>query len=356
VPTLRGKVARQHFPSGQDGQVLVLDTASPHGIAWRSGIDRLVTDITPELAGDLDCQGYELTSVGGIGFTAGTSLIAGIQNQNLLDKTAAESISGVYTHDADIVMADNSITGLDTLTFTDGAGTIAGVQNQNLLDKSATETVAGAWTYGSEIAMGTNKITGVGDPTAAQDAATKAYADTQHAGYLCTSGVWSAGGMGGTLGAGANFVPITDITSWTAHAPNSGWTETSSEFEYTGDYPAGGTKTFLVQYAIQLQLNASGATAAYIGLAAKITKDTGTGSGYADVPGSIEISDIDAYTTGFGLNFHWHSVSGSCIVSVEAGDTIAFNYGTYGFGAYTPTAYATNTGTEGATLTITPIG
>ena len=305
MPTLRGKVARQHFPSGQDGQVLVLDTASPHGIAWRSGIDRLVTDITPELAGDLDCQGYELTSVGGIGFTAGTS-------------------------------------------------TIAGIQNQNLLDKSATETVAGAWTYGSEIAMGTNKITGVGDPTAAQDASTKAYADTQHAGYLCTSGVWSAGAMGGTLGAGANFVPITDITSWTAHAPNNGWTETSSEFEYTGTYPASGTKTFLVQYAIQLQVNASGALAAYVGLIAKITKDTG--SGYSDVPGSTEVSAIDAYTTGFGLHFHWHSVSGSCIVSVEAGDTIAFNYGTYGFGAYTPTAYATNTGTEGATLTITPIG
>jgi hypothetical protein len=353
MPTLRGKVSRQQFPSGQDGQVLVLDTSSPHGIAWRSGIDRLITDITPELSGDLDCNGYELTSVGNIGFSAVTGTLAGIQNQNLLDKTAAESIAGIYTHNANIVMADNSITGLDTLTFTDGAGTIAGVQNQNLLDKSATETVGGAWTYGSAIAMGTNKITGVGNPTAAQDASTKAYSDTQHTGYLCSSGVWSTGALGGVLGAGANFMPITAITSWTLHAPNNGWTESSSEFEFTGTYPASGTKTFLVQYAMSLQFYAFG-TGATVSLVTKITKDTG--GGYADVPGSLEVSDFDHYTTGFGAYFHFHSVSGSCIVSVDSGDTLAFNFGTFGFGSYTPVGYATTAGTEGVTLTITPIG
>ena len=354
MPTLRGKVSRQQFPAGRDGQALVLDTASPHGIAWRSGIDRLITDITPELAGDLDCNGFDLTSVGNIGFSAVTGTLAGIQNQNLLDKSAAESIAGIYTHNADIVMADNSITGLDTLTFTDTAGTIAGVQNQNLLDKSATETVAGAWTYGSNIAMGTNKITGLGDPTAAQDASTKTYTDTQHLGYLCSSGVWAGGALGGTLGAGANFMPITAITGWTLHAPNNGWTESSSEFEYEGTYPASGTKTFLVQYTMHLQFYATGAGAATVALVNKITKDTG--SGYADVPGSFEISEVNEYAVGFGLTFHFHSVSGSCIVSVDAGDTIAFNFGTFAWGTYAPVAYATTAGTEGATMTITPIG
>ena len=46
-----------------------------------------------------------------------------------------------------IVMGDNSIIGIDTLTFTDVAGTIGGIQNQNLVDKSAAETIAGAWVF-----------------------------------------------------------------------------------------------------------------------------------------------------------------------------------------------------------------
>jgi len=37
VPTLRGKVSRQQFPAGRDGQALVLDTASPHGITITDG-------------------------------------------------------------------------------------------------------------------------------------------------------------------------------------------------------------------------------------------------------------------------------------------------------------------------------
>ena len=306
MPTLRGKVSRQQFPAGRDGQSLVLDTASPHGIAWRSGIDRLITDITPELAGDLDCNGFDLTSVGNIGFSAVT-------------------------------------------------GTLAGIENQNLLDKSAVETVAGAWTYGSNIAMGTNKITGLGNPTAAQDASTKTYADTQHLGYLCSSGVWSSGALGGTLAAGANFMPITTITGWTLHAPNNGWTENNSEFEYTGTYPASGTKTFLVQYTMHLQFYSTGAGSTTVGLVNKITKKP-SGSSYADVPGSFEISEVGNYTSGFGANFHFHSVSGSCIVSMDEGDTIAFNFGTFAWAAYTPVGYATTAGTEGATMTITPIG
>jgi hypothetical protein len=56
------------------------------------------------------------------------------------------------------------------------------------------------------------------------------------------------------------------------------------------------------------------------------------------------------------LTFHFHSVSGSCIVSVDEGDTIAFNFGTFAWGTYAPVAYATTAGTEGATMTITPIG
>jgi hypothetical protein len=57
-------------------------------------------------------------------------------------------VGGIATFDGNIVMGDNSVTGIDTLTFTDVDGTIAGIANKNLVDKSATETVSGAWTFG----------------------------------------------------------------------------------------------------------------------------------------------------------------------------------------------------------------
>ena len=67
---------------------------------------------------------------------------------------AGVTIDGVLLKDsgatfgANVVMGDFSITGIDTLTFTDVNGTIAGIENQNLVDKSATEVIAGAWDFG----------------------------------------------------------------------------------------------------------------------------------------------------------------------------------------------------------------
>jgi hypothetical protein len=55
-------------------------------------------------------------------------------------------------------MNDNSITGIDTLTFTDVNGTIAGIENQNLVDKSASETIAGEWTFEDDVTI--DKTTG----------------------------------------------------------------------------------------------------------------------------------------------------------------------------------------------------
>lgn len=126
---LRDRVTRQNLPEGQDGDALVLDSNSPDGLRWQPGVDRLITDMSPQLSGDLDANG-------------------------------------------------NSITSVDDLTFSAVDGLIRNIQNQNLVDKTASETINGAWTYGSNIAMGTNKITGLGNPTGAQDAATKSYVDS----------------------------------------------------------------------------------------------------------------------------------------------------------------------------------
>ncbi len=95
----------------------------------------------------------DVTGINTLSFTDTAGTIAGIQNQNLVDKSAAETIAGAWIHNggitmgANIVMADNSVTGLDTLIFTDVNGTIAGIENQNLLDKSAAESIAGAYTF-----------------------------------------------------------------------------------------------------------------------------------------------------------------------------------------------------------------
>jgi len=78
---------------------------------------------------------------GSIHFTVDTIDHALILTSSLLWSNAGHTI------DANIVMNDNSMTGVDTITFTDVNGTIAGIQNQNLLDKTATESLSGLYTW-----------------------------------------------------------------------------------------------------------------------------------------------------------------------------------------------------------------
>ena len=346
MPTLRGKVSRSQFPAGRDGQALVLDTASPHGIAWRSGIDRLITDITPELSGNLDCNGFLLTSVGSIGFSAVTGTLAGIENQNLLDKSAAESIAGIYTHNADIVMADNSITGLDTLTFTDTAGTVAGIQNQNLLDKSAVETVAGAWTFGAALTVAT--------PSAGTHSATKAYVDTA-VGAAPLDRAWWHGNYTKTTSSYLSLAVNTNHwytpPSWTV-LDNENWSQSGGEFSYLGAFPASGTRKFLISWA----LSAEGyANANYWNTKVRITKDTG--SGHVLVPGSTVSSTWYGVVGIFSLIFNRADIAGSCIVSIASGDKIGLDWGLYCQNSSVATFNVNgwNTHDDGIIISITPV-
>lgn len=75
--------------------------------------------------------GFEIE--GDLSFDTTARLVAGIQNQNLVDKTAVETITGLWTHN-------------NNLAFDLGTRTIAGIQNQNLLDKTANETITGIYT------------------------------------------------------------------------------------------------------------------------------------------------------------------------------------------------------------------
>lgn len=71
----------------------------------------------------------------------------------------------------DIAMGNFSLTGVNTITFTDVSGTIAGIQNQNLVDKSVAETIAGTWTFSSF------PITPSSAPTTDYQVANKKYVD-----------------------------------------------------------------------------------------------------------------------------------------------------------------------------------
>jgi hypothetical protein len=86
-----------------------------------------------------------------------------IEVQNLLDKSANETISGTYT-----------FSNATSISFSAGTNTIAGIQNQNLLDKTDDETVTlgvgDSWTF---ISSGDNTAPNlVVQATAAQEAST----------------------------------------------------------------------------------------------------------------------------------------------------------------------------------------
>ncbi len=131
----------------------------------------LKSDIIPDadVTRDLGSATYKFDWIYGrnLSITTGGS----VSFSSAVDINEATNISGTLTMDgspSDIVMSDNSITGIDTLTFTDSAGTIAGIQNQNLLDKTATETVSGQYTFsyaGAAIKVNEGIFIGTGTPS-----------------------------------------------------------------------------------------------------------------------------------------------------------------------------------------------
>lgn len=74
------------LPIGTEGQVLAVETGI---VSWEtaaaSGISDIVEDTTPQLGGNLDMNGFT---------------IGGIAEANLIDKSAAETITGQYTFNA----------------------------------------------------------------------------------------------------------------------------------------------------------------------------------------------------------------------------------------------------------------
>lgn len=93
--------------------------------------------------GGLNLVAADAYSIAGTSVLNATTLGTTVVGSSL---TSVGTLTGL-TMGGNIVMADNSVTGIDTLTFTDVNGTIASIENQNLVDKSATETIAGDWIF-----------------------------------------------------------------------------------------------------------------------------------------------------------------------------------------------------------------
>ena len=74
--------------------------------------------------------------------------VTGLAKVPILMKDMLMLAGGTMT--GDIAMASNEITGVNSLSFNDASGTINGISAKNLLDKTAAETIAGAWTHSGD--------------------------------------------------------------------------------------------------------------------------------------------------------------------------------------------------------------
>ena len=148
----------------------------------------LLSDLTPQLGGNLDVNSNTITGLpaspsAGTEATSKTYVDAG-------DATNAGNITtnatNIATNATNIATNATNIANNDTDIATNVTNIATNVTNittnttniaTNVTNIAARLPLAGG-TMTGELAMGTNKVTGVGDPTTAQDAATKNYTDT----------------------------------------------------------------------------------------------------------------------------------------------------------------------------------
>ncbi len=121
----------------------------------------------------------------------------------------------------------------------------------------------------------------------------------------------------------------------------------------TSVIPNGGSRKFLINWSMNLWYYA-GST--YLALAGRITK-TPNGGSPAELAGSVQASSWDQYLGPYlGSYFYMKSLSGSAMVSLEAGDTVQFQYGVNsvaGSGTIALAAYSTYG--SGLTVNITAV-
>ncbi len=157
----------------------------------------LLSDVTPQLGGDLDVNSNTIT-----GLPTTPSATTEATSKAYVDTklplaggtlTGALTLSGAPSsnlHAATKAYVDSEVAGVvDSAPGTlDTLNELAAALNDDAnfatttTNSIATKLPLAGGTMTGAIAMGTNKITGAGDPTAAQDVATKNYVDTNFQG------------------------------------------------------------------------------------------------------------------------------------------------------------------------------
>ncbi len=191
--------------TGGAGSSLYSKESGSGNTGWTSlgFMANLVDDLTPQLGGDLDLNSSDITGTGGINITGTVQATSygGITEANLLDKSAAESITGLYVFNQSFgsgrltgantdynefhiransgknayisftenAVADRWIIGVDagdgTFRFASGnvlshtdrmtlsntgaltATSYGGITEANLVDKNAAETIVSGWSF-----------------------------------------------------------------------------------------------------------------------------------------------------------------------------------------------------------------
>jgi len=165
----------------------------------------LLSDLTPQLGGNLDVNGNTITS------TSNANVV--------IDPNGTGTV-------------DVSTSRITSVTDPTGAQDAA---TKNYVDTTTTANplyvaVAGDAMTG-ELAMGTNKVTGVGDPTTAQDAATKNYTDTT---FMPLAGGTFTGDV--TFNSGQTIDGYTPRTSATGSAELPSGTEAQRDGSPSAGY------------------------------------------------------------------------------------------------------------------------
>ena len=170
----------------------------------------LLSDLTPELGGELDANSNKITS--------------------LADPTAAQDAATKNYVDTEVAgLVDSAPAALDTLNELAAALGDDANFSTTVTNSIATKLPLAGGTMTGAIAMGTNKITGVGDPTAAQDAATKNYVDTN---------TLSSSDIGSTVQAYDADTAKTDVAQSFTAAQRGSITTLTSGATVTPDFAA----------------------------------------------------------------------------------------------------------------------
>jgi hypothetical protein len=105
----------QTVGAGQDNYVLTYDHGTGEigleAAAGGGGLSNVVEDVTPQLGGNLDLNSQTINGTGTIGITGAITATSygGITEANLVDKSAAETVSGLWTMSGGINMADATL-------------------------------------------------------------------------------------------------------------------------------------------------------------------------------------------------------------------------------------------------------